>query len=107
MKPRRTDLRSRVKEFGWILAGAAPLAFFWMICHERTSAPESFRPRVRAIQRGPDSDIVYRVRDERADIVPVQVLYSDEKIAALTGVEAGDLIVVEDTAGGVRPGRPW
>jgi RND family efflux transporter MFP subunit len=48
-----------------------------------------------AIQRGPDSDIVYRVRDERADIVPVQVLYSDEKIAALTGVEAGDLIVVD------------
>ena len=48
-----------------------------------------------AIQRGPDSDIVYRVRDERAEIVPVQVLYSDEKIAALTGVQAGDLIVVD------------
>jgi len=48
-----------------------------------------------AIQRGPDSDVVYRVRDERAEIVPVQVLYSDEKIAALTGVEAGDLIVVD------------
>jgi membrane fusion protein, multidrug efflux system len=48
-----------------------------------------------AIQRGPDSDVVYRVRDERAEIVPVHVLYSDEKIAALTGVEAGDLIVVD------------
>jgi multidrug efflux pump subunit AcrA (membrane-fusion protein) len=48
-----------------------------------------------AIQRGPDSDVVYRVRDERAEIVPVRVLYSDEKIAALTGVEAGDLIVVD------------
>jgi RND family efflux transporter MFP subunit len=48
-----------------------------------------------AIQRGPDSEVVYRVREERAEIVPVQVLYSDEKIAALTGVEAGDLIVVD------------
>jgi RND family efflux transporter MFP subunit len=48
-----------------------------------------------AIQRGPDSDVVYRVRDERAEIVPVQVLYSDEKIAALTGVEAGDMIVID------------
>jgi len=48
-----------------------------------------------AIQRGPDSDVVYRVRDELAEIVPVQVLYSDEKIAALTGVEAGDMIVVD------------
>jgi RND family efflux transporter MFP subunit len=48
-----------------------------------------------AIQRGPDSDVVYRVRGERAEIVPVQVLYSDEKIAALTGVEAGDLIVID------------
>lgn len=48
-----------------------------------------------AIQRGPDSDVVYRVRDERAELVPVQVLYSDEKIAALTGVEAGDLIVID------------
>jgi RND family efflux transporter MFP subunit len=48
-----------------------------------------------AIQRGPDGDVVYRVREERAEIVPVQVLYSDEKIAALTGVEAGDLIVID------------
>ena len=48
-----------------------------------------------AIQRGPDGDIVYRVRDERAEIVAVRVLYSDEKIAALTGVEAGDLIVID------------
>jgi membrane fusion protein, multidrug efflux system len=56
-----------------------------------------------AIQRGPDSDIVYRVPDERAEIVPVQVLYSDEKIAALTGVEAGDLIVV-DGQSRLRPG---
>ena len=48
-----------------------------------------------AIQRGADGDVVYRVRDEKAEIVPVHVLYSDEKIAALTGVEAGDLIVVD------------
>lgn len=48
-----------------------------------------------AIQRGADGDVVYRVRDEKAEIVPVRVLYSDEKIAALTGVEPGDLIVVD------------
>lgn len=48
-----------------------------------------------AILRGPDSDIVYRVRDEHAHIVPVRVLYSDEKIAALSGVEAGDLVVID------------
>lgn len=48
-----------------------------------------------AIQRGADGDVVYRVRDEKAEIVPVHVLYSDEKIAALTGVESGDLIVVD------------
>ncbi|HEX7011337.1 MAG TPA: efflux RND transporter periplasmic adaptor subunit [Steroidobacteraceae bacterium] len=56
-----------------------------------------------AIQRGPDSDIVYRVRDEQAQIVPVRVLYSDEKIAALSGVEAGDLIVI-DGQSRLRPG---
>lgn len=48
-----------------------------------------------AIQRGPDSDVVYRVRDERAEIVPVRVLYSDKEVAALTGVEPDDMIVVE------------
>lgn len=48
-----------------------------------------------AIQRGTDSDVVYRVRNERAEILPVHVLYSDERIAALTGVEAGDLIVID------------
>jgi membrane fusion protein, multidrug efflux system len=56
-----------------------------------------------AIQRGTDSDVVYRVRNERAEILPVHVLYSDEKIAALTGVEAGDLIVV-DGQSRLRPG---
>ncbi|HKU14114.1 MAG TPA: efflux RND transporter periplasmic adaptor subunit [Steroidobacteraceae bacterium] len=48
-----------------------------------------------AIQRGPDGDIVYRVRDEHVEIVPVHVVYSDEKIAALSGVEAGDMIVID------------
>lgn len=48
-----------------------------------------------AIQRGPDGDVVYRVRDERAEIVPVQVLYADDRIVALSGVDAGDLIVID------------
>ncbi|RPH41260.1 MAG: carboxypeptidase regulatory-like domain-containing protein [Planctomycetota bacterium] len=52
--PKRTNLRSRLKEVGWIFAGAAPLAFFWMICHERTSAQDPYPPRPRAILRGPD-----------------------------------------------------
>jgi protocatechuate 3,4-dioxygenase beta subunit len=51
---RRSYLRSRLKEFGWILAGAAPLAFFWMICHERTSA-DPYVSRPRAIPRAPAS----------------------------------------------------
>ncbi len=51
---KRTDLRSRLKEFGWILAGIAPLAFFWMICHERTSSADPYTPRPKPILRGPD-----------------------------------------------------
>lgn len=52
---RRSDVRSRLKECGWILAGAAPLAFFWMICHERTSAADPYVSRPRAIPRATES----------------------------------------------------
>ncbi len=48
---RRSNVGSRLKEFGWILAGAAPLAFFWMICHERTSAAYPYVSRPRAVAR--------------------------------------------------------
>ncbi len=51
---KRTDLRSRLKEFGWILAGIMPLAFFWMVCHERTTSADPYTPRPKPILRGPD-----------------------------------------------------
>ena len=48
-------------------------------------APAARRPgRIAgAIQRGPDGNFVFRV-EKAAKIVPVQVLDSDERIAALT-----------------------
>jgi RND family efflux transporter MFP subunit len=47
------------------------------------------------VQRGLDGDIVYRVIDGKAEVVPVHVAYSDSAIAVVTGVSEGDTVVVD------------
>jgi multidrug efflux pump subunit AcrA (membrane-fusion protein) len=56
-----------------------------------------------AVQRGLQGDVVYRVREDRAEIVPVQLTYADSQIAVLSGVEPGDQVVI-DGQSRLRPG---
>ncbi|WP_049621139.1 efflux RND transporter periplasmic adaptor subunit [Frateuria defendens] len=57
----------------------------------------------KAVQQGAESALVWRIRDGKADARPVQVAYADERIAVVTGVEAGDQVVV-DGHSRLRPG---
>ncbi|NWB90497.1 efflux RND transporter periplasmic adaptor subunit [Pseudomonas agarici] len=45
------------------------------------------------VQRGMDGYIVYRVKDQGVEVVPVQVPYQDSELNIIEGVEAGDLLV--------------
>ena len=56
------------------------------------------------VQRGLDSEFVYRVRDGKAEVVPVQIVYADTEIAVLTGsIDVGDQLVL-DGQSRLRPG---
>ena len=45
------------------------------------------------VQRGLDSHFVYRVNDDKAEVVPVQVTYQNSDLSLITGVQAGDVLV--------------
>jgi RND family efflux transporter MFP subunit len=55
------------------------------------------------VQRGLDNTFVYRLKDDKAEVVNVELAYSDNDIAVLTGVEAGDRVVL-DGQSRLRPG---
>jgi RND family efflux transporter MFP subunit len=55
------------------------------------------------VQRGLDNTFVYRVKDDKAEVVNVEVAYSDNDIAVVNGVEAGDRVVL-DGQSRLRPG---
>ena len=56
------------------------------------------------VQRGLDGDFIYKVQDDKAEVVPVQVAYSDNEIAVVTGgINAGDRVVA-DGQSRLRPG---
>lgn len=48
-----------------------------------------------AVRQGLDGSFVYRVRDGKAEVVPVTLAYVGDGIAVVTGLEAGDQIVAE------------
>ncbi|QLL12343.1 efflux RND transporter periplasmic adaptor subunit [Pseudomonas chlororaphis] len=45
------------------------------------------------VQRGLDKHFVYRVKDDKVEIVPVQMIYQDSGQNIIKGVQAGDLLV--------------
>lgn len=56
------------------------------------------------VQRGLDGDFIYKVRDDKAEVVPVQIGYSDNEIVVVTGgIAAGDRVVA-DGQSRLRPG---
>jgi RND family efflux transporter MFP subunit len=56
------------------------------------------------VQRGLDGNFIYKVQDDKAEVVPVQVAYSDNEIAVVTGgINAGDRVVA-DGQSRLRPG---
>jgi RND family efflux transporter MFP subunit len=58
----------------------------------------------RAIQQGLNGAYVYRVRDSKAEVVPIVTTYQDDDIAVIaSGVTAGDTVVV-DGQSRLKPG---
>lgn len=50
----------------------------------------------RTVRQGMQGSFVFRVRDQKAEVVPVQVGYSDDKIAVIqAGLAEGDSIVLD------------
>lgn len=68
-----------------------------------TSADASVVP-VRTVQQGMSGPYVYRVRDSKAEVVPVTVAYQDdERVVIGAGLDPGDTVVV-DGQSRLKPG---
>ncbi len=58
--------------------------------------PDALQVPLTAIQRGPESNFVYRVIENKAQLVPVQVTYQNETSAVISGeIKAGDVVVTD------------
>ncbi|AZC20585.1 efflux RND transporter periplasmic adaptor subunit [Pseudomonas sp. CMR5c] len=55
------------------------------------------------VQRGLDQRFVYRVKGDKVEAVPVQVLYQDSALNIISGVQAGD-VLVSDGQSRLKPG---
>ncbi|MFD2644242.1 efflux RND transporter periplasmic adaptor subunit [Pseudomonas japonica] len=55
------------------------------------------------VRQGVDQHFVYRVKDDKAEAVPVKVLYQDSKVNVISGVEATDRLVA-DGQSRLKPG---
>jgi len=68
-----------------------------------TSVGASVVP-VRTVQQGLSGPYVYRVRDSKAEVVPVTIAYQDDQqVVISSGVEPGDTVVV-DGQSRLKPG---
>lgn len=47
----------------------------------------------QVVQRGIDQHYVYRVKDNKVEVVPVKVLYQDSDLTLINGPNAGDILV--------------
>jgi RND family efflux transporter MFP subunit len=47
----------------------------------------------QVVQRGIDQHYVYRVKGDRAEVVPVKVVYQDSDLTLISGVNANDVLV--------------
>ena len=57
----------------------------------------------QVVQRGLDNYFVYRVKGDRVETVPVQVVYQDTELAVVSGVNVGDTLV-SDGQSRLKPG---
>ena len=57
----------------------------------------------QVVQRGLDNYFVYRVKGDRVETVPVQVMYQDTERAVVSGVNVGDTLV-SDGQSRLKPG---
>ena len=58
----------------------------------------------KSVQRGLKGTFVYRVREEKAEVVPVRIGYeSGDRVVILEGIAPGD-VVVSDGQSRVTPG---
>jgi RND family efflux transporter MFP subunit len=48
---------------------------------------------LQVVQRGIDQHFVYRVKDDKVEVVPVKVLYQDSNLMLISGVNANDVLV--------------
>ncbi|MDB5478571.1 MAG: transporter subunit, partial [Alphaproteobacteria bacterium] len=48
-----------------------------------------------AVQRGQDKNFVYRIKDGKAEIADIKVLFEDDKQSVIEGVEEGDNVVID------------
>ncbi|MFJ4373566.1 efflux RND transporter periplasmic adaptor subunit [Pseudomonas japonica] len=55
------------------------------------------------VRQGVDQHFVYRVKGDKAEAVPVKVLYQDSKVNVISGVEANDRLVA-DGQSRLKPG---
>jgi membrane fusion protein, multidrug efflux system len=58
---------------------------------------------VKAVQQGPQGSFIWRVEQGKATVQPIQVLHSEGALAVVTGVSAGQQVVV-DGQSRLRPG---
>jgi RND family efflux transporter MFP subunit len=50
----------------------------------------------RAVQQGLNGPFVFRIRDSKAEVVPLDIVYEDDEITAVaSGLEPGDTVVVD------------
>ncbi|MFN6970904.1 MAG: efflux RND transporter periplasmic adaptor subunit [Rheinheimera sp.] len=58
---------------------------------------------VKAVQQGPSGSFVWKVEQGKATVQPIQLLHSEGSVAVVTGVSAGQQVVV-DGQSRLRPG---
>ena len=65
--------------------------------------PQALTIPVKALQQGPQGAFVWRIDGDKATVQPVQVLETTETVIVVSGVSAGQQVVV-DGQSRLRPG---
>jgi RND family efflux transporter MFP subunit len=59
-------------------------------------SPKALVFPARALQQGLNGPFIFRIRDAKAEVVPVTAVYQDDEIIAVaTGLAAGDVVVID------------
>jgi len=74
-----------------------------VVALRRKLLPQALTIPVKALQQGPQGAFVWRIDGDKATVQPVQVLESTETVIVVSGVSAGQQVVV-DGQSRLRPG---